>query len=264
MTRREWLGGSFGASLAAAPNPLRLIAHRGGIVDETHAENSLGSIEAAIARGYWMIEVDVRATVDGEPVLQHDATLERFYGVKRRPEEMSWREVGKLRAEPGGTSPIHFDALCQMCRGKIRLMLDIKNASMPVAFYERMAKSMEKAGLLDTSYMLGGDRWRNVFGPGGTRESANWKALAAAAQQGEEVKKRYFLFELASEFDSEAVELCKRLGVDAVAAVNTFRYTIAKRDEWEGPKADIERLMGLGVSSYQIDSRYETLLMDRR
>jgi glycerophosphoryl diester phosphodiesterase len=67
----------------AAPMPLRLIAHRGGIVDDIHAENSRGSIEEAIKRGYWMIEVDVRATLDGEPVLQHDATLERFYGASR-------------------------------------------------------------------------------------------------------------------------------------------------------------------------------------
>jgi glycerophosphoryl diester phosphodiesterase len=246
----------------AAPMPLRLIAHRGGIVDDIHAENSRGSIEEAIKRGYWMIEVDVRATLDGEPVLQHDATLERFYGVRRQPEQMNWRELSQLKAQPGGTSPIHFDALCQMCKGKIRLMLDIKNASMPLEFYERMRQSMDKAGLLDTAFMLGGDRWRNVFGPGGTKESANRKALAAAAERGEEVKKRYFLFELASDLDSEASDLCKRLGVDAVAAVNTFRYTMAKRDEWEGPKEDIQKLLKLGITSYQIDSRYESLLRD--
>ncbi len=264
MTRRDLLSGSLAANLVAAPAQLKLIAHRGGIVDDTHAENSIGSVEEAIKRGYWMIEVDVRATLDGEPVLQHDATLERFYGVKRRPEEMSWLELSRLRAEPGGTSPIHFDTLCQMCKGKIRLMLDIKNASMPVGFYERMSKSMNKAGLLETAYMLGGDRWRDVFGPGGTRESANRKALAAAAERGEDVKKRYFLFELASEVDGEPVDLCKRLGVDVVAAVNTFRYTMAKRDEWEGPKEDIRRLLGLGVSTYQIDSRYESLLRNLR
>jgi glycerophosphoryl diester phosphodiesterase len=263
MTRREWLAGSLSSAMAA-PMPLRLIAHRGGVVDDTHAENSRGSIEEAIKRGYWMIEVDVRATLDGEPVLQHDATLERFYGVKRQPEQMNWRELSQLKAQPGGTSPIHFDALCQMCKGKIRLMLDIKNASMPLEFYERMRQSMDKAGLLDTAFMLGGDRWRNVFGPGGTRESANRKALAAAAELGEEVKKRYFLFELASDLNFEASDLCKQLGVDAVAAVNTFRYTMAKRDEWEGPKEDIQKLLKLGITSYQIDSRYESLLRDHR
>ena len=38
-----------------------------------------------------------------------------------------------------------------------------------------------------------------------------------------------------------------------------FRYTMAKRDEWEAPKQDIERLRALGVNDYQVDSRYQPL-----
>jgi len=131
---------------------------------------------------------------------------------------------------------------------------------MPVGFYEGMARSMAKAGLIEESYMLGGDKWRGVFGVLGTRESANRKALAAAAERGEDVRKRYFLFELASDLDREAYGLCQKLGVDCVAAVNEFRYVMAKRDVWEGPKADIARLLALGVRSYQIDSKYQPLL----
>jgi hypothetical protein len=37
---------------------------------------------------------------------------------------------------------------------------------------------------------------------------------------------------------------------------------MAKRDEWEGPKEDIQKLLKLGITSYQIDSRYESLLRD--
>ena len=248
-----------GAMSGVAGQPLRLIAHRGGIVDDGHAENSRGSAEAAIARGYWMLEVDVRATKDGEPVLQHDATLERFYGLKQRVEELTWKEFRALKAQPGGNGPLHFDELCQLAQGKVRLMLDIKNATMPASFYEGMAKSMSRTGLIVGSYMLGGDRWREIFGGLGTLESANRKALAAAAERGEDVKKRYFLFELASELDGEAFELCNKLGVDCVAAVNDFRYVMAKRDVWEGPKQDIARLLKLGVPSFQIDSKYESL-----
>lgn len=253
MTRRQLL-----AALAPVARP-RLIAHRGGIVDDTHAENTRGSLEAAIARNYWMIEVDVRASRDGEPLLHHDPTLERYYGLPQRPEDLSWQELSRLRSRPGNHSPIHFDDLCQLCRGRTRLMLDIKNSTMPPAFYERMAKSMSNSGLLDTAYMLGGDRWRPVFGPGGVRESANRKALAAAAERGEDTARRYFLFELASDLDADALRLTRRLNVDCVAAVNTFRYTMARRDEWEGPKQDIARLRSLGVPCFQIDSRYEPL-----
>jgi len=151
------MGGGLCGAAFGQTQPLRLIAHRGGIVDEAHAENSKGSIE-----------VDVRATMDGEPVLQHDAMLELFYSVKQRPEDLSWKEVSALKAQPGGTSPIHFDELCQLAKGRIRLMLDIKNSTMPVGFYEGMARSMTKAGLIEGSYMLGGDKWRGVFGVLGT------------------------------------------------------------------------------------------------
>jgi glycerophosphoryl diester phosphodiesterase len=260
LTRR-----AFTAGLAfAKESPLRKIAHRGGIVDNAHAENSKGSIEAAIERGYWMIEVDVRSSSDGEPLLQHDATLERFYGVKQRPEDLTWKELSALKSNPGGTTPIHFDTLCRMAKGKIRLMLDIKNNTMPEDFYKRMARSMAQANLLDNAYMLGGDRWRKVFGEGGTKESANRTAIAAAAERGEPVRDRYFLFELASDLNEESFDLTEKLGVDCVAAVNDFRYVMAKRDTWEGPKEDIARLWRLGVRSYQIDSKYEPLLLERR
>jgi glycerophosphoryl diester phosphodiesterase len=73
-------------ALAAAPltphlrlrpddDRIHLIAHRGGIVDDTHPENSPASVEAAIQRGYWMLEVDIRRTRDGRAVVQHDANF---------------------------------------------------------------------------------------------------------------------------------------------------------------------------------------------
>ena len=45
-------------SAAMADNPVRLIAHRGGVVNERIIENNLASIEAAVERGYWMLEVN--------------------------------------------------------------------------------------------------------------------------------------------------------------------------------------------------------------
>ncbi|MBZ2185216.1 MAG: hypothetical protein K7J46_10930 [Bryobacter sp.] len=254
MTRRQLL-----AALAPAARP-RLIAHRGGIVDDAHPENSRASLLAAIARHYWMIEVDVRASKDGEPLLHHDPTLERFYGLRQRPEDLSWRELSRLRSTPGNEAPLHFDDLCQLCRGKTRLMLDIKNALLPPAFYERMAKAMSDSALLHTAYMLGGDRWRPFFGPGGVRESTNRATLTAAANRGEDTPSRYFLFELPADLTPESFQLTRRLNVDCVAAINTFRYTLARRDPWLAPEQDISRLLALGVPCFQIDSRYEPLL----
>lgn len=259
-TRRTFLASMAAASATAAIAPeLKLIAHRGGIVDDAHAENSPKSLQSAIERGYWMVEVDIRRTRDGEPILQHDADFRRYYGHPAKVEDMTWAEVARLRATPGGSKPIHFREACAMCENKTRLMLDIKGADWPEAFYLGLAKTMRSHNLLHTAYLLGGgSRPAQIFG-GECFQSSNRKTLAEAVARGEDVKSRRFLFELASDLDAEALALCRKHDVTPVAAINTFRYTMAKRDEWQGPKEDAQRLRQLGVLHYQIDSRYEPL-----
>jgi glycerophosphoryl diester phosphodiesterase len=259
MQRREFLTSLAAAATGSAIAPgMHLIAHRGGVVDAERPENSAGSIKAAIERGYWMIEVDVRRTKDGEPVLHHDATLQRYYGDERRPEELTWSELKSLRAKAGGGSPVHFEQACAMCKGKMRLMLDLKASDWPREFYGGLLRIIEEQRIPGPVYSLGGARVKPLF-DGRVMVSANRKDLAAAVQRGDAVEREYFLFELGSDLDSEAVSLCRRLNVLPVAAINTFRYTMAKRDETKGPAEDVERLRRLGVSCYQIDSRYEPL-----
>jgi glycerophosphoryl diester phosphodiesterase len=240
----------------------RLIAHRGGIVDETHAENSPGSIQAAIARGYWMLEVDIRRTRDGEPILQHDPTFTRFYADDRRVEDLTWSEVQRLRSRPGNTSPIHFAELCRMCRGRIGLMLDIKGDHWPAGFYSGLIHELRQADLLRTAYLLGSDKLKQIF-RGKCYLSANRKSLSEAVSGGEAVARNYFLFELASDMNESSLELCRRHNVTPVAAINTFRYTMASRDEVKGPEEDAARLKKMGVEHYQIDSRYDYLFAER-
>lgn len=242
---------------AIAPD-MHLIAHRGGVVDAHRPENSAGAITAAIERGYWMIEVDVRRTKDGEPILHHDPTLQRYYGDSRRPEELTSTEIKMLRANPAGGSPLHFEQACALCNGKMRLMLDLKGSDWPKEFYNRLLRIMEEQRIPTPIYSLGGARIKPLF-DGRVMVSANRKALAAAAERGENVRHDYFLFELGSDLDEDAVALCRKLQVVPVAAINTFRYTMAKRDATLGPAEDVAKLRRLGVSYYQIDSRYEGL-----
>src|SRR5688572_16882286 len=63
-----------GFSFLMPPNfgDYKLIAHRGGVVEDKNPENSPSAIEEAISRGYWMIEVDIRETKDGIAIAQHD------------------------------------------------------------------------------------------------------------------------------------------------------------------------------------------------
>ena len=57
--------------LAAHP----VIAHRGSSAEAP--ENTLAAFEAAVRRGADAVELDVRLTADGAPVVIHDATLDR-------------------------------------------------------------------------------------------------------------------------------------------------------------------------------------------
>jgi glycerophosphoryl diester phosphodiesterase len=261
-TRRTLLSvaaAPFASALAIPETQYRLIAHRGGLVDETHAENSPASIQGAIEEGFWMLEVDIRRTKDGEPVLQHDPDFRRYYNDPHKVDDLSWREIRQLRSTPGNTSPLHFSDLCGMCRGKTRLMLDIKGEDFPKDFYEKLSRALSDNNLLDTLYLLGGsERAKEVFGKAGRRPCTR-ETLESALDAGKNVSQDLYLFELASDLNERSVALSRKAGIPAVAAINTFRYTMAKRDEQKGAEEDAARMKQLGVTQFQIDSRYRAL-----
>jgi glycerophosphoryl diester phosphodiesterase len=242
----------------AADSRFRLIAHRGGVVGPDKAENSRASLEAAIAEGYWMAEIDIRRTKDGEPVLHHDPTFERYYGDPRRPEEMTWNEISALRSRIDGRPPLHLRDACEICAGRMRFMLDLKGRNWPPEFYAGILRRIEEARIPGPIYSLAGPAVRLLFQER-VQVSVNRRELEDLAARGEPVADRYFLFLLASEMSKPDVDMAKRLGVAPVAAINTFRYAMAKRDEEAGPAEDASRLIGFGVDCFQIDSRYGKL-----
>lgn len=247
------------SSVARPSTSYKLIAHRGGIVDHKHIQDSPASIQAAIDYGYWMLEVDIRRTKDGEPILHHNADFKHYYNDARKVADLTWKEISSLRSVRGNTSPIRFRDCCRMCRGKTRLMLDIKGEDFPRDFYLKLHDALQVNGLLDSVYLLGGaDRAKAVFGKAGRRPCTR-QSLAAALASGRDVRDEYYLFELASVLDKRSVELCRKAEIPAVAAVNTFRYIIEKRDPQKGAEEDVARMKQLGVTYYQIDSRYESL-----
>jgi glycerophosphoryl diester phosphodiesterase len=233
-----------------------LIAHRGGVVDDRHPENSPSSAEAAIDRGFRMLEVDIRRSRDGHAVVQHDATFQRFYGVSRAVDHMTWSEIEALRATPGGSRPMQFDELCARCSGRMRLMLDIKGADHPGAFYGSVIASLRRHQLLETTFSLSGGPIPELT-KGVVARAVDRRALAAAIERGEPVATTCYLFELGSVLDEAALALCRDHRVTPVAALNTFRYEQAKIDHWKGAEADAKRLLALGVRHFQIDSIYD-------
>ncbi|WP_406391802.1 glycerophosphodiester phosphodiesterase [Streptomyces sp. NBC_00887] len=98
------------------------VGHRG---DPYRArENTLPSIRSALERGADAVEIDVRVTRDGVPVLLHDATLERLWGHDIHLDRIEHRELVEVT---GGGVPTLREALSAV--GAHRIMLDLPGST---------------------------------------------------------------------------------------------------------------------------------------
>jgi len=236
--------------------PVELIAHRGGVVDQRLIENNLPGIEEAIRRGYWMLEVDIRESKDRRLVVHHDADLQKYYGDERRVADMTWDEIKLLRSTPGDLRPLEFAEYAAACRGRIRLMLDIKGPEHSQAFFDSLVATLEQNDLLDSAYVIGTEQSRKLL-LDRAKIGINPRKLVDHISGGEDVGRRYFLFAHAKDFEQEAIELARSRGVDVVPSINTFHYP--EQTNMQDAAADIIRLQKLGVTRFQIDSVYEPL-----
>ncbi|MDG2382553.1 MAG: glycerophosphodiester phosphodiesterase family protein [Pirellulaceae bacterium] len=232
---------------------LFLIAHRGGVVDADHIENSRPALEAAIRRGYSMLEVDIRESRDGHLVVHHDQDFQRFYGDPRRVSEMTWDEMKQLRSRVSALRPLSFAEYAAACQGRIRLMLDTKGRQGP-RFSQQLESILKDCDLLNSAYVLGADRSKQALHRK-AKVSINRVNLRKAIKNGEPVDQLYFLFELGAKLDKEIIDLARQHQVVVVAAINTFRYPPEQHRRLAAE--DIRRLKKLGVTHFQIDSVYE-------
>lgn len=87
-------------------------------------ENTLPSLRSAVERGADAVEIDVRVTRDGVPVLLHDASLKRLWGHDRPLARLSHAEVDGLT---DGGVPTLREALAAV--GTHRTMVDLPGAT---------------------------------------------------------------------------------------------------------------------------------------
>jgi glycerophosphoryl diester phosphodiesterase len=117
-------------------------AHRGGAA---HApENSWRAFEHALGLGYWYLETDVQATVDGVLIAFHDRTLDRVTGRPGRIARMTHREVSQARI--GGTEPIPVLEDLLGAWPDVRFNIDLKDAPavLPLAQVMRRTNAWDR------------------------------------------------------------------------------------------------------------------------
>lgn len=82
------------------------ISHRGDT--RAHTENTHAAFEAACARGFPVLETDLRITRDDHIVLAHDPTLARLCGDRRPLASLTREELARVQL-PDGSSLLFLD-----------------------------------------------------------------------------------------------------------------------------------------------------------
>lgn len=124
------------------------VAHRGD--PYRFPENTIDSLRSALGRGADAVEIDVRLTRDGVPVLLHDESLKRLWGHDRPVRSLS---AGEVRALTAGRVPTLVDALA--ATDGSRVMLDLPGAADPRAVRE-IVGVVRDCGARDRVYYCAG------------------------------------------------------------------------------------------------------------
>lgn len=131
---RERLGSYLDSRHMVPPidEPLlfEIVGHWG--YGETTPENTLAALRRSVKEAVKVVEVDIRLTSDGIPVLLHDESLYRTTGNPHLISELTLAEVKKLDAGSykfiefiGKPIPTREEAL-QLTRGKLKMLLHMK------------------------------------------------------------------------------------------------------------------------------------------
>lgn len=100
---------------------VRIVSHRGECNDPRVRENTITAFDAALDAGVWGIEFDVRYTADNEPVVIHDADLNRVFGQPTIIAETAWSTLRDRAPELP-----HLETFLGRYAGRAHLMMELK------------------------------------------------------------------------------------------------------------------------------------------
>ena len=146
------------ACVSSKKNPLPLkppkhgatyvVAHRGA--HNGIPENSIPAYQKAIDLGVDFVEIDVRTTKDGKFVSIHNSTINKYIeGVTGNIEDFTLAELrtldigSRIGPEWKGTQIPTFEEILDLCKGKVGIYLDLKEAPVKPLIEMIKAHSME-------------------------------------------------------------------------------------------------------------------------
>ncbi|MBE96502.1 glycerophosphodiester phosphodiesterase family protein [Marinobacter sp.] len=153
-----------------------ITAHRGSALKAP--ENTLSAIQQAIEDGADYIEVDVRMTADGVPVLWHDADMRRVFGLDGKISDITLQEAREQDAgawfapQFSNERIATLEEVIEKTRGRAYLYVDIKPDP------DTPALTREVVSLLN----------RMEATEGAVIATAEWSVLAEARELAPELK----------------------------------------------------------------------------
>lgn len=136
---------------------VRYVSHRG--FTPLAPENSLPAFEYAGLLTQWAIETDVRITRDGVIVCCHDADVSRMFGEAGLVEEMTWKELSRLRFRSGSRLGCLEDDRLRMPLFAQYLAVCRRYGSVPfielkTAQVDRVLRAVREAGFEDSGVVM--------------------------------------------------------------------------------------------------------------
>ncbi len=231
--------------------PYQLIAHRGGVVNDTLPENSLAALEEAIKRGYDRVEVDVRLTKDSVLISHHDRDFQRYYGVNREVSDMTWEEIQSLTGKQG-QRVLRLPTLLAHCQGRIQVMIDNKISGFNEDLFDSLIALLDRYDLRSEALLIGTEASTEYF-TGKIKLSCSMDQLKENRTRADFSPDHYYLFSTA--ISPQEFEWATEQGFLVVAAVNAWVFESGRIRE--PAETVVENLKRAGVRTFQIDSVYE-------
>lgn len=143
-----------------------VISHRGDHV--TYPENTLAAYAQAINNGADYLEIDLRTTKDSNLVSMHDASVNRMTNAKGFVKDMTLAQIEQLQVKSRDSLdktiyPVPtFEQIIKLCKDKIYIYIDFKNASAAATYAMLKKYGMEKQVLVYINTIQQFIDWRKV------------------------------------------------------------------------------------------------------
>lgn len=223
---------------------IQITSHRGN--SSVAPENTLPALESAIAEMADYAEIDVQETKDGVLVLIHDKSLFRTTGNTSYVYNLNYEEIRQLDAgfwfgqEFTGTYIPTLREALELCKGKIKLNIEVKIHGHEKNLYEQLISLIEEYDFEQQCVIT----------------STSYNALKKVKELNKNLKTGYILSVAYGDFYN-------REGIDFLSMKSTFitehvvenAHTLGKEvHAWTvNTKAELERVRELGVDSIITD-----------